>query len=80
MDLFGYSALLFVNKEENYKTVFSGFFSIGLLAFLLAIYYNSVVEYLLKRNVQAQLNTEFSEDPSLMVLTKNNFMFAIAIS
>jgi hypothetical protein len=52
-DIFGYPIILFINKDNNFKTMFGGLFSLVLIIILVVIYWDTTISYIEKENISS---------------------------
>ncbi|CAD8120490.1 unnamed protein product [Paramecium sonneborni] len=79
IDIFGQTINLSFRQEEQYKTSIGGFLSICMIATIISFFYSNIINFFAKLNVTSTSEFTFSNDPDILSLDKNNFMFAVQI-
>ncbi|CAD8062211.1 unnamed protein product [Paramecium primaurelia] len=79
IDIFGQSISLSFRKEEKYKTSMGGFLSICIIGTIISFFYSNIINFFAKLNVTSTQEFTFADDPDVLVLDKDHFMFAVQI-
>ncbi|KAL4432499.1 hypothetical protein ABPG74_013353 [Tetrahymena malaccensis] len=77
LDIFGQRVILNFHEDSQIQTTFGGIIAclVGVVVFI--FFYTSTSDFLGKVNFTVQSNKLFSDDPSLLNLTYDNFMVAV---
>lgn len=78
-DVFGHDISLNIKGNNIFKTPFGGLTTIGIFCIVFLIFFSRISIYLGKKEVNVTKIRNIDPDPNLMVLSKNNFMFALSI-
>lgn len=79
VDIFGSQVSLTFRDQEQYKTSFGGLISLLILGTLISFFYNNIISFFAMTQVTADVNEIFEDDPGLLRLPPEQFMFAVQI-
>ncbi|CAD8078632.1 unnamed protein product [Paramecium sonneborni] len=79
IDIFGQSINLSFRKEEQYKTSMGGFLSICIIGTIISFFYSNIINFFAKLNVTSTQEFTFADDPDILILNQEHFMFAVQI-
>ncbi|KRX02228.1 hypothetical protein PPERSA_04850 [Pseudocohnilembus persalinus] len=77
--MFGQRVELNIQGEREYTTTSGGILTLLLGSLLISIMYKKTYEFISKEEVSIYQTKTFEQEPSLLNLTDNNFMFAVQI-
>ncbi|KAM3131032.1 hypothetical protein pb186bvf_016844 [Paramecium bursaria] len=78
-DIFGQSTSLTFRKEQLYRTVFGGFMSLLIVAFVVSFFYANIISFFSLEKISAKNQLFFNKDPGRVVLSKDKYMIAVQI-
>ncbi|CAD8161028.1 unnamed protein product [Paramecium pentaurelia] len=79
MDIFGQSIQLSFRQEEQHTTFVGGVASIFVLATIISFFYSNIIGFFTMNQVKSSTEMIFEDDPGIIQLNSNSFMFAIQI-
>lgn len=77
--MFGQSISLNMRGSDNFKSPFGGFTSMGIFSIMALILVSRISLFVDKKEVNVQKVRNIQPDPEKMILSKENFMFALSI-
>lgn len=78
-DMFGQGISLNMKGNDNFKSPFGGFTSLGIFSIMILILVSRISIFVDKKEVTVQKIRNITPDPTQMTLNKNNFMFGVSI-
>ncbi|KAL4509333.1 hypothetical protein ABPG72_018264 [Tetrahymena utriculariae] len=79
LDIFGSNVGLNYNKNNMFQTSIGGVLSVFFCALVSVFFWNNIIEFLRKTQVNSTTTQTYSENPDPITLNAKNYMFAVKI-